>query len=74
MLSWFAIMPLDVVKSKWQADYRGQQYASLRQCVAAMYSHGGVRAFYCGWAVTAVRAFLVNSVTYAVYSWTIRAL
>ena len=74
VLSWFPIMPLDVVKSKMQADYSRLKYSSVWHCVRQTYAVGGPSSFFAGVGATMIRAFLVNSVTFLVYSRTLDLL
>ena len=61
-------MPLDVVKSKLQADAAGKVYRGFWDCAQKVYTTGGMRAFFTGYIPMAVRAFPVNAVTLMVYS------
>ena len=67
VLSWSAIIYLDVVKSRIQADclvnprYNGT-VDTFRKC----YQEGGIRIFGRGWTVMALRAFPVNGATFLV--------
>ena len=74
VLSWLPIMPLDVVKSKMQADYSRLKYSSMWHCVRQTYAVGGPSSFFAGVGATMIRAFLVNSVTFLVYSRTLDLL
>ncbi len=67
VLSWFLIMPFDVIKNQLQADFEGKRFNSIRQCLVDTYNKGGVRMFYTGALVTAMRAFPVNAITFLVY-------
>jgi hypothetical protein len=70
VLSWLAIMPLDVVKNIYQADAGREHraYNSIPQCAADVYRRGGVRAFYTGAGMACLRAFPVNAVTFMVHN------
>lgn len=67
VLSWLLIMPMDVVKSQIQADYKGEKFRSSWHCAQLTYQHGGLSVFYTGALVTCMRAFPVNAVTFLVY-------
>jgi len=67
MISWTAILPFDVVKSKLQADVFGKQFRGFFDCAHYIYRTLGIRAFFTGVIVTNVRAFPVNAVTLTVY-------
>lgn len=68
VLSWAVIMPLDVVKSKLQADPGRRMYKGFWDCARQLSSSGGVRVFFLGFVPMAVRAFPVNAVILTVYS------
>ncbi|BFZ11685.1 hypothetical protein BsWGS_14724 [Bradybaena similaris] len=68
VLSWLAIMPFDVVKSKLQADAEGRMYKGFWDCARRVYAAEGVRAFFLGMGPMAMRAFPVNAVTLMVYT------
>ena len=68
VLSWLPVMPFDVIKSRLQADHNQLKYRSVWHCVHRTYAVGGPQAFFSGVGVTMVRAFLVNAVTFLVYS------
>lgn len=80
VISWTLVFPLDIVKSRMQADYQCELYPNgWRQCVADIVreSRGGSenesitrtrpwKAFYVGLTPCLLRAFPVNAVTFAV--------
>lgn len=66
-ITWASIIPFDVVKSRYQADFVGE-YSGLIDCAVKSYREEGVRVFYRGCMVTCLRAFPVNAVTFLVYS------
>ncbi|XP_013384827.1 solute carrier family 25 member 45 isoform X2 [Lingula anatina] len=70
VISWLAIMPADIVKSRLQADHSAHTkiYSGTLNCISKMYVEGGLRIFYTGSLVTAIRAFPVNAIILAVYS------
>lgn len=72
-LTWFSIIPFDVIKSRFQADFTGE-YEGFLHCAKELYREGGVRIFYTGCLVTCLRAFPVNAVTFLVYSQTLKYL
>ena len=67
VISWLLIVPIDVIKSQIQADYRGEKFKSTWHCVQLTYQKGGLAAFSTGALMTALRAFPVNAVTFLVY-------
>lgn len=72
VVSWSVIFPIDIVKSRLQADYQRVRYpAGWRQCVADIWKTGAGRpmrwkVFYVGMTPCLLRAFPVNAVTFAV--------
>ncbi|WAQ98791.1 S2545-like protein, partial [Mya arenaria] len=62
-LTWASIIPFDVIKSRYQADFAGE-YQGFLHCARCLYKEGGVRIFYTGCLVTCLRAFPVNAVTF----------
>lgn len=67
VLSWTLIMPLDVIKSRVQADVKGNVYSGLWDCAMKSVKSEGVKVLFRGYSAVAFRAFLVNSVTLLVY-------
>jgi hypothetical protein len=72
-LTWASIIPFDVIKSRYQADFSGE-YRGFMHCARMLYKEGGVRIFYTGFLVTCLRAFPVNAVTFTVYTQTLKKL
>lgn len=67
-LSWLAVYPVDVVKSRLQANLR---YGSVRECVRDSLSKEGPKVFLRGCSPTLIRAFPTNAVTFAAITWTL---
>jgi len=67
-MSWLVVYPLDVIKSRIQADTR---YKSIRHCVRQSLTEEGLQVFVRGVAPTLVRAFPTNAATFAVVTWTL---
>lgn len=67
ILSWLSTYPMDVVKSRLQADgLRGApRYRGILDCVRQSYEAEGWRVFTRGLASTLLRAFPVNAATFA---------
>lgn len=72
-LTWFSIMPFDVIKSRYQADI-SKEYRGIIDCAVKSYREEGLTVFYRGCLVTCLRAFPVNAVTFLVYSNTLQYL
>lgn len=67
VLSWTLILPLDVIKSRVQADVKGNLYLGLWDCAVKSVKSEGIKVLFRGYSAVALRAFLVNSVTLLVY-------
>lgn len=74
MLSWMVNIPVDIVKSRLQADdLANPKYRNSLHCAMESYHHEGWKVFWRGLPVTCIRAFPTNAVTFAVYSTTLQA-
>lgn len=68
VISWAAIMPLDVVKSRIQTDNPLQpQYKGMYDCFKKSYKIDGWRVFTKGFTIVALRAFPVNGAVFVAY-------
>ncbi|KAG7260016.1 hypothetical protein CRUP_029464 [Coryphaenoides rupestris] len=67
MASWFSTYPVDVIKSRLQADGMGgvNQYSGIADCVRQSVRKEGWRVFTRGLTSTLLRAFPVNATTFA---------
>lgn len=70
--SWVISYPLDVIKSRIQAD--GNRYAGLIDCLKQSVKTEGYSCLYRGLSSTIVRAFPTNAVTFTAVTWTFRLL
>ncbi|KAK9303324.1 hypothetical protein QLX08_004924 [Tetragonisca angustula] len=68
--SWTVSYPLDLVKSRIQAD--GHRYAGLVDCLKQTVTKEGYSCLYRGLSSTVIRAFPTNAVTLTVVTWTFR--
>ncbi|KAF7494952.1 Mitochondrial basic amino acids transporter [Sarcoptes scabiei] len=66
-LSWLVIYPIDVIKSRIQADIR---YTSASTCLRELIHSEGFAALMRGCGTTLLRAFPTNGTTFTVFSWT----
>jgi len=65
VLSWQAIIYLDVVKSRVQADDPSKPlYRGTLDCVRQSYKRDGLSVFFRGFSLMSSRAFIVNGVTF----------
>ncbi|CAB1339969.1 unnamed protein product [Coregonus sp. 'balchen'] len=64
---WLSTYPVDVIKSRLQADGMGgvYQYSSIADCVRQSVRREGLRVFTRGLTSTLLRAFPVNAATFA---------
>jgi len=71
VLSWIFTYPQDVIKSRLQADGFGiaQQYKGALHCLQQSLASEGPNVLLRGIGSTVIRAFPMNAVTFAVYSY-----
>jgi len=74
VISWILTMPLDVIKSRLQADGMGekQRYTGIRDCFTQSYKAEGPSFLTRGMSSTLLRAFFINAACFYVVSWTLR--
>ena len=69
VVSWMVNIPIDVMKSRIQADDLAKpRYRNLADCALKSYRKDGIIVFWRGLGVTCMRAFPLNAVTLTVYS------
>ncbi|XP_077996057.1 solute carrier family 25 member 45-like [Glandiceps talaboti] len=72
--SWIIINPMDVIKSRYQADgVKTKMYRNIWHCCVDSYRTGGFRVFLTGLSINCIRGFPVNAVTFTVYSLSLQA-
>lgn len=71
MISWLFLYPIDVVKSRFQADESGR-YRNVLDCVIKSHREEGIRVFTQGLGSTMLRAFPTNAVTFFTVEWVFR--
>ncbi|GBP80002.1 hypothetical protein EVAR_68356_1 [Eumeta japonica] len=71
-LSWLVLYPVDVVKSRFQADAAGQ-YASAWDCFVRSLRAEGWPCMFRGLGAVMVRAFISNGACFTAVAWTERA-
>lgn len=75
MFSWIAVLPMDVVKSRIQADNPNKPtYKGMWDCIYKSFKTDGMQIFFKGFFVTAIRAFPVNVVIFLGYEKTLNLL
>lgn len=68
IISWASIIPLDVVKSRIQADDpKSPSYSGIIDCFKKSYKSDGWKVFGRGFWVMTLRAFPVNAITFLSY-------
>jgi len=70
-LSWLFNYPVDVIKTRYQAD---DNYKNYGEVVSKMYAERGARTFFVGLGSTLIRAFPTNAATFFTVEWTYRLL
>ncbi|CAL8141381.1 unnamed protein product [Orchesella dallaii] len=67
-LSWWSIIPLDVIKSRIQGDSSEKpKYKGILHCGSVIMKTHGLKAFFHGFWPLSIRAFPVNGTTWLVY-------
>lgn len=75
VVSWMVNIPIDVMKSRLQADDLGKpRYRNMADCAVKSYRKDGLIVFWRGLGVSCMRAFPLNAVTLTVYTSTLEAL
>ncbi|ESO87755.1 hypothetical protein LOTGIDRAFT_194198, partial [Lottia gigantea] len=67
VISWLSILPLDVVKSRLQADTERKLFTGFWNCAVKSYQEDGIRVFFRGGTMVSLRAFPVNAVIFLTY-------
>lgn len=73
-LSWLVTYPIDMVKSRLQADGVGgvSKYRGIAHCLKSSVATEGVGVLFRGLNSSLIRAFPTNAATFAVVTWTIK--
>ncbi|KAK0169171.1 hypothetical protein PV327_011734 [Microctonus hyperodae] len=71
IVSWVFTYPIDVIKSRLQAD-KNSRYVGAIDCLKKSLNEEGVRCLFKGLNSTILRAFPTNAATFTVVNWTIR--
>ena len=70
VLSWSLILPLDVIKSRMQADRPDRpQFRGVLHCAQVTVLRDGPAALFRGFTTMAVRGFIVNAATFFGYEY-----
>ncbi|XP_042527260.1 solute carrier family 25 member 48 isoform X2 [Dipodomys spectabilis] len=74
-ISWGTATPMDVVKSRLQADgVYVTKYRGVLDCVAQSYQQEGLKVFFRGFTVNAVRGFPMSAAMFLGYELSLQAL
>ncbi|QDZ19297.1 mitochondrial carrier protein [Chloropicon primus] len=71
--AWASIYPVDVVKTRIQASELGTKRSFL-ECAREIHRENGVSGFGRGFSSCLLRAFMMNSVIFAIYEFTLKLL
>lgn len=75
VLAWAVATPMDVIKSRLQADGQGQRrYRGLLHCVVTSVREEGPRVLFKGLTLNCCRAFPVNMVVFVAYEAVLRLI
>ncbi|XP_030892592.1 solute carrier family 25 member 47 isoform X2 [Leptonychotes weddellii] len=75
VLAWTVATPMDVIKSRLQADGQGQRrYRGLLHCVVTSVREEGPRVLFKGLTLNCCRAFPVNMVVFVAYEAVLRLI
>lgn len=74
VISWILTVPMDVIKSRLQADgMTGKhRYTGIRDCFTQSYKDEGLSFLTRGMCSTLLRAFFINAACFFVVSWTLK--
>ncbi|XP_069754538.1 solute carrier family 25 member 48 isoform X2 [Narcine bancroftii] len=74
-ISWGTATPMDVVKSRLQADGVSEtKYKGIRHCIQQCYQKEGLRVFFKGTAVNAIRGFPMSAAMFLGYELALKIL
>ncbi|KAK7863420.1 hypothetical protein R5R35_006499 [Gryllus longicercus] len=72
-ITWVAVTPLDVLKSRIQADdIANRKYKGMLDCVIKSYKENGLHVFGRGFWMHIIRGFSVNAATFVGYEWCLK--
>ena len=75
VVSWAVITPVDVIKSRIQADdIKKPTYSGVIDCFRKSYQAHGLSVFFRGFSMMMLRSFPVNAATFLVYESALRVL
>lgn len=72
--SWLSCYPLDVIKTRIQAQSNSSSYYGIIDCFARSVAEEGHHVLWRGLGATVARAFVVNGVVFTAYEMTLRCM
>lgn len=73
-VSWIGVMPLDVLKSRLQADPERRRYGGVLDCARKTWRAEGLRAFWRGSSMILIVSLPANAVAFLAYEFNVRTL
>lgn len=74
-ISWGTATPMDVVKSRLQADsLYNRKYRGVKDCITQSYCKEGIQVFFRGITVNAIRGFPMSAAMFLTYELSLQAL
>ncbi|XP_068129127.1 solute carrier family 25 member 48 isoform X2 [Hyperolius riggenbachi] len=74
-ISWGTATPMDVVKSRLQADsLYDRKYNGVKDCISKSYQNEGLQVFFRGITVNAIRGFPMSAALFLTYELSLKAL
>ncbi|XP_053573176.1 solute carrier family 25 member 48 isoform X2 [Bombina bombina] len=74
-ISWGTATPMDVVKSRIQADgVHSNKYKGVADCISQSYHNEGLKVFFRGVTVNAVRGFPMSAAMFLTYELSLKAI
>ncbi|KAM3925417.1 solute carrier family 25 member 48 [Leptodactylus fuscus] len=74
-ISWGTATPMDVVKSRLQADnLYNRKYKGVKDCIKQSYCNEGIQVFFRGITVNAIRGFPMSAAMFLTYELSLQAM
>lgn len=75
MLAWMTVYPLDVLKTRYQTDFKSQKYRNFYDCYKQNIKlEGGHKFIFNGFTATMLRAFPMNMIRFYGYELCMKSL
>ncbi|TPX45969.1 hypothetical protein SeLEV6574_g03527 [Synchytrium endobioticum] len=72
--SWLVIFPLDLIKTKKQAEVLAGSGTKVTDMVRSIFQRDGIRGFYSGFTATLFRAIPIHSINWIVYEQVVKTI